>query len=254
MNQSQFQHKLNMFTKNGKEAEAQEVLNQIGYDIAALDACHEQLLTWRRLRKDAKSLMGEQKEATETERMARARAGRLAKKFRKTARVLFKDDEPVLTKLGLFPSIWGSNGKQPANGSAPAGPDGSGADQTEPAPTNGSSQGSGGPSMSTAAVIDRWRMTLEGALGLDEVHLTRLAGRGWSIAAMTEALQAVEAYADSDIDQAQKIKAQRQTVAEGRALKIELENWYKEARSLTLLALEDLPPDQAARLKKLLGL
>jgi hypothetical protein len=251
MNQTQLQHKLNKFTRNGKDAEAQEILARIGYAIAALDACYERLLTWRHLRKEAKRLMGVQKKATAIERRARAVASRLSRKFRKTVRVLFKDDEPVLTRLGLYPSIWSSNGKQPANGSAPADSD---ADPVEPEQTNGSSQSRRNPSMSTAAVIDRWRMTLEAALDLEEEHLARLAERGWGIDEITEALQAVEAYADSDLDQPQKVTAQRETAASARALKEELKQWYTEARSLTLLAIDDLPPDQAARLKELLGL
>lgn len=251
MNQTQLQHKLNKFTKNGKDAEAQEILARIGYAIAALDACYERLLTWRHLRKEAKRLMGVQKKSTAIERRARAVASRLSRKFRKTVRVLFKDDEPVLTRLGLYPSIWSSNGKQPANGSVPADSD---TGEAEPEQTNGSSQSRRNPSMSIAAVIDRWRMTLEGALVLEEEYLARLAERGWDVAEITEALQAVEAYADADLDQTQKVTAQRETAASARVLREELEKWYQEARSLTLLALEDLPPEKAARLKKLLGL
>jgi hypothetical protein len=238
MNQTQLEHKLIKFTRNGKTPEAQDVLEKIGYGIAVLDACYEKLLTWRRRRKETKRLMGVQKEATATEGKARTVAGRLAQKFGKTGRVLFNDDKPVMTKLGLYPSIW-STSKTSVNGSEQ---------------TNGSSQGSSGPSMSTAAVIERWRLTFEAALDLEEVYLDRLAERGWGIAEITEALQAVEAYADADLDQNQKIRARRETQAEATALREELEKWYQEARSLTLLALEDLPPKKAARLKELLGL
>lgn len=251
MNQTQLEHKLIKFTRNGKNPEAQDVLEKIGYGIAVLDARHARVLTWRRLRKEAKRLMGVQKEATATEGKTRAVGGRLAQKFGKTARVLFNDDKPVMTKLGLHPSIWSSSGKAPVNGSAP---NGSSTDPAGPEQANGSSQGSSGPSMSTAAVIERWRLTLEAALDLEEVYLARLAERGWGIDEITEALQAVETYAEADLDQNQKIRARRETQAEAIALREELETWYKEARSLTLLALEDLPPKKAARLKELLGL
>lgn len=253
MNQIDLQDKLHTFITNGKEPEAQSVLDKIGYGIAALDACSERLLGWRQFRKNAKGLMGAQKKATRLERKARQIIEALARKFRRIARILFKDNEPVLTELGLFPSPWSGNGKASSNGAAPSQNDGSDTGQAEPVESNGSGRRRR-PSMRTAAVIDRWRMMFAKALDLEEEHLARLSERGWSIERITEALQAVETYAEADIDQEQKIKTQRAEVAAAREVRIELEKWYNEARSVTLVALQDLPSDQEARLKEMLGL
>lgn len=251
MKQAELQHKIRIFTRNGKSDEAQAVLAGIGYDPPALDAAIERLQNWRRSRRQVQSLLAAQKRATQAEREAYLAARNAATKFKRTARLLFKGNEPVLTELGLYPPLHSSNGNGHTNGATPA--NGSDGSLAEPAYSNGNGQRSR-PSFSTAATIDRWQMLFEKALDLAAEHQTLLAQRGWPAGEITSALSLVETYAGADIDQQQKVKSYRKALAETAAAAVELRDWYQTARGLTRAALAGLPPEEQAELKKLLGL
>jgi len=104
----------------------------------------------------------EKKKATEAEAEARGAASAMTTQFKRTVRRVFKGNIPVLTEVGLYPSLWRTT-------------------------RNGNDNGRrSGPSKSTAAVLDRRRMLF----GKGQ----ELAERGWSLEEITEGANLVEAH------------------------------------------------------------
>ncbi|HEX9922215.1 MAG TPA: hypothetical protein VGD99_06110 [Anaerolineae bacterium] len=248
MKQSELQHRLKTLIKNGKSAEVQAILEPLGYGPAVLDEAGQKRLDWNRLRRLADDLLAVQKKATELEEEVENAASSLATKFKRVGRRMFKHDKPALTRLGLYPPRW-SSAKKPVNGTA------NDPDQGEPAAeTANGSRRPRRPSFSTSAKADRWQMLFSKALELPEEDRDRLTERGWTTERLTEAVALVEAYAEADIDQQQKIQAYNEAVSAASAAAAELEAWYKEARGYILAEIDDLPPKKRARIKRLLGL
>jgi len=254
MNERELKKKVRIFVTNGKDAEAQDVLKKLGFGPEELDAYRERLGVLNRHGRMAKGLLAEQKAATAREDEIEREGDRLDQSFRKTANLIFKEDEPTLTSMGLYPPLWRGSGQSQSNGTAAEPTNGTEESEAEPAPANGRPRSRRGPSKSGEAKRERWRLMLEGALELEEAHQARLAKRGWPKEQIEAALQVVEAFEQADTEQTHKTKAYRKELAAARAVRQELEAWYSEARGLTLQALKYLPEDKAKRLKRLLEL
>jgi hypothetical protein len=242
MKQSDLQHRVKILTKHGKSAEAQKILEPLGYGPAVLDQASDDLINWNGLRRESSDLLAAQKQATDIQEEAEVVARNITTKFKRTGRRVFKNNEPALTQIGLYPPLW-SRPKKSTNGTA------AGQTEADPANANGNR-----PSFSTSAKIDRWMAHFANALELSEVELALLAERGWTTERLTEALALVEAYAEADIDQKQKVKAYEDTASAASAAAAALEAWYMEARGYILAEIADLPPKERARIKRLLGL
>ena len=93
-------------TTNGQLPQAQAVIAQVGYGPEALSAGATILQEWLTHRNQSKVLLSEQKKATQAQKQAQYAAKKEMSNLAQTARLLFSDDEPVLTSLGLgvFPS------------------------------------------------------------------------------------------------------------------------------------------------------
>lgn len=247
MKQSELQHRIKILTKHGKTEEAQEILAPLDCGPAMLDQFKADLLDWNNTRRLVKELMRQQKQATQDQEAAHDAASILVTKFKRAARLIFKNNEPVLTLLGLYPPL--SKTKKSTNGTTAD----AGQSETELEQTNGNGY-IRRPSYSTAAKIDRWHMMFSKALELSEADLALLAKRGWTTERLAEALALVEAYAEADIDQQQKIKDQREAASAASAAADALETRYLEMRSHIKAEIADLPPKKRARIEELLGL
>jgi len=172
----------------------------------------------------------EKKKATEAEAEARGAASAMTTQFKRTVRRVFKGNIPVLTEVGLYPSLWRTTRNGNDNGRRSS------------------------PSKSTAAVLDRRRMLFGKGQELAEEDQARLAERGWSLEEITEGANLVEAHAQADIIHTQKEGAHAAAMSAASAAAAELEKLYIEARGYAKDALAKLPPKKRARLEKLLGL
>src|SRR3989304_462011 len=135
LTQAELERKVEVFTANGKQPGAQAVIGKVGYTPPKLD---EQAALLGRIRLGHSTVpdaLKGQKQATATEAAAREAASKEITSLSDTCRIVYKDDEPTLTALGLttqYETVKGPDG-QPTGTVA------------------------GGPSEATADVIARWR-------------------------------------------------------------------------------------------------
>lgn len=281
--QAQLQDKVSLLVSNGRLDEVTPLLTGVGYGPENLDEGGLKLQSWLAHRDLAQKLLMAQKMATQAEKDTKKAAGAEVSQFKETARVVFEDNEAVLTRLYLYSPRKKANGSSsekeaPANGgtasssgnktalallsgSAQVSTTTATATSTETSTeaaseTNGSDkkQGKRNDSRTKAALVADWRRTLAAALGLEEAYQVQLAEAGWPLERLEMAAAQVETYAGAAIAQTKAIRDHdAQMVIAGEA-EGDLRAWYSRARRLARLALKKADPKDRTRLKQLLGL
>lgn len=230
--QAKFQHKMKIFTINGKLAQAQAIIAPIGYTPAVLDAGDALLDTWIALLADIKELLSAQKKSTNQERAALKVADKEATLFADTVRTLFAGNTPVLTALGLLPQY-----------------------ETVVDPETGEShQVAVRPSRATADMVARWSLMFTNALTLDAGVKAILAAAGWDDARLTAGLGLVTTFANADVAQQQAISAYQAKLADAHAAEAQVREWYRVGSGLCRLAIKKSDPANLEQLLELLGL
>lgn len=158
-------------------------------------------------------------------------------------RILFGQDEPLLTSLGLRPHRNGSNGHSESNGA------GNGAE-----PANGKASPRLRHSRSAAETIARWRLLLTNAQAINGEHGTQLAAHGWNAARLEAAAALVEGYVAAEMNQQQQVQAYQAELSAAKEAEMALRHWYDQATRLSKLALQHSHPATQAQLQELLGL
>ncbi|MFN8460128.1 MAG: hypothetical protein U0401_36675, partial [Anaerolineae bacterium] len=168
--QSKLQHHVHMLVINGQLPQVQSALAGVGYDAAGLEAGGGLLQAWLAGQARVKSVLANQKRATQAEREARQAAQAEINRFSQTVRILFGQDEPLLTSLGLRPHRTRSNGH----------PEGSNGANGSTEPTNGKAAHHLRRSRSAAETIAYWRLLLTNAQTINGQHGAHLAAHGWN--------------------------------------------------------------------------
>lgn len=249
LTQAELNRHMEVLIKNGKLPQVEPVFTSVGYGPEELDVGAQLLHTWRDRQAQAKTLLYAQKAATQAEHAARAATEKEVSDFKATARALFRDNELVLSLLGLS--------RRRSYGSV-------GTVETDPLETeengtgeDGNGNGNGyarSTSRSTAAVITSAQQLFANALRLGEAELTLLARAGWDVERMNAAVEQIEAYVVAEtaqLDAMQAYLAERTAVREAEA---ELRRWRSQLVKLIRVALKRLDPDNRERLEMLLML
>lgn len=241
--QSKLQHHVHMLVTNGQLPQAQSAIANVGYDAAGLAAGQAMLQSWLASQARAKTLLANQKRATQAEREARQTAHAEIKRFSQTVRILFGQDEPLLTSLGLRPHRSGSNGHSESNGA-----------DCRAEPANGKASSRSRHSRSTAETIARWRLLLTNAQAINGEHGSQLAAHGWNATRLAAAAALVEGYVAADMNQQQQIQAYQAELTTAKEAETTLRQWYGQATRLSKLALQQTNPATQEQLQELLGL
>jgi hypothetical protein len=245
-NQSQIQRQVEILVTNGKLEQAQAILATISYDPAVLETGQALLQAWLTYKIRAQALLAEQKQATQAQQEALRQAQAELTHLSETVRVLFSQDQVVLTSLGLLPrrSSNGSNGTEPAPDETGDGTEGS----------NGNGQVRSGLTRSLAGLVARWRLPVANISTLSEAQQAELNAAGWSAGRVAAASELVEACAAADTAQQQKIQTYRAGAVTAREAETALRHWSSQAARLTRLAIRTADPDDREQLHELLGL
>jgi hypothetical protein len=238
--QPHLERSVEILINNGGLPQAQSAIASVGYNLEALQQAAALLDTWRDGLTQAQTLLTGQKRATQAEYEARRAARKEVSRFTCTVRTLFGRDETILRSLGL-------RSPRPANG---AGETNGAAENNGHSAENGATR----PSQSAAATIVRWRRMFANAQNLEETQKTRLAIAGWPAERIASAAALVEAFAQADTRRQETIQTYRAQVAIAKAAELELRQWYKEARQLVRLAIEQADPEGKEQLRNLLTL
>lgn len=239
LNQPELQHHVEILVNNGKLPETQVTLAEVGLDPAVFDEGASILEMWQQSRRQAKAVLADQKRATRAEKTARRAAQQKMTDLKRTARVLFADDEPVLTSLGLHRPRHRRNGT---------------GDATETAANGNGHKANGYQSQSTAAVLDRWRILVGNAQTLEQPQLDSLALAGWGSEQLVAAADLVEAFAAAAVAQQDRIKDYRAEMAKARQLEQQVRQWRRRVVGLIKVAMKRLDSDHEAQLRSVLGL
>ena len=232
LTQAQLERKVEVFTTNGKQPGAQAVIGKVGYAPPKLD---EQAALLGRIRLGHSTVpdaLKGQKQATAAEAAAREAANKEILSLSGTCRIVYKDDEPTLTALGLttqYETVKGPDG-QPTSTAAVR------------------------PSEDTAGVIKRWRSRVDVAASLAPDKAALLNAAGWSTARVTATKALVEAFAKADTDQQAAIQTYQQLSDKQTADLEALRAWYTTAAALCKRAIKDADPDNHQQLMELLEL
>lgn len=147
-------------------------------------------------------------------------------------RILFANDEPTLTALGLLTKY-----------------------ETIVDPETGEEkQQAIQGSKATADVIARWRQRLTNTIALEASLKAQLATAGWTATRLTTAQTLVEAFATADIAQQDATQNYQQASAQYKEDEAALRQWYARARNLCTIAIKDIDPKNQQNLRELLGL
>lgn len=244
ISQSKLQHHVHMLVTNGQLSPAQTALAQVGYDLTALAAGEALLQTWLAGQARVKTLLADQKRATQAEHEARQMAQAEINRFCQTVRILFGQDEPLLTLLGLWPRRTGTNSSSSKNGEP----------TSRGEPVNGKPKPRVHYSRSTAQTIARWRLLLTNAQTINGAHQAQLAGCGWTSTRLTAAAALVENYVAAELNQQQQVQAYQAEAGRVKEAELALRRWYDQATRLSKLAIQQTSPAQQGQLKELLGL
>lgn len=245
LDQSQLQRQVEIFSINGKQPAAQNILAGIGYDIAALDAFQLALQDWLTLKTAALVLLAAQKEASQVEMKARQAVQAEMSSLTQTLRLLFKHNPAVMTSLGLL--IHHANNSGPVESAA-----GDTASAAEPGQGNHSSHS--GTSNRLAVKLAKWRLLLTNLPTLTEAQRAELTQAGWGPERIVAAANLVEACATADTVQKQKIQAYRAAAAAAHEAEMALRKKFSKATQLVRLAIKQADPTNREWLKGLLGM
>jgi hypothetical protein len=270
LTQAEVQRKIEQFINNGRKAEAQVVLAEMGYGPEALDEGQAMLDGWRASQVRRLTLRTRQKQATLAEKAAEEAAAFEIGALRDTIWGLFHDDQPLLTTLGLGPrrKVVRPNGPgtEPANGTENQLPPGT--DQTATSdqrqlvtatpstaePTEGSHPIRRRRTGRVARLIVEWDLCLAHVEALPETHHARLAQRRWTRERLTRAGGLVRAVGETDDLQQQRVAEHQAQVKLCQQQEQEMRRWYALAGRLGRRAAKRLPPDQAAEFRAMLGI
>lgn len=237
LSQPQLQHQVQMLVTNGQLSEVQTALAPIGYNLASLAAGETLLQSWLTSRARVKTLLAEQKRATQAEHQARQAAQAEVQRFCQTVRILFGRDEPLLTALGLW--------SRPNPGEATASGE----------PVNGKAKPRPRRPRRAAETMAQWRLLVTNAQTINGGQEVHLAGHGWNATRLTAAAALVESYVAAEMNQQQQAQAYQAEVSAAQAAETALRQWYYQAARLAKLALQQSgSPAQQGQLKELLGL
>lgn len=232
LSRSQLVRQAEIFITNGAKPEAQAVIAGVGYAPAALSDGQTLVNTVKTGQARTKELLAAQKSATRAEKNARQAAQKEMASLSETARLLFANDEPTLTSLGLQTQY-----------------------ETVIDPETGESkQQAVPPSQATAEVISRWRQLVINVTKLDAGQVAALAAAGWGSARITAAAALVETFANTDTNQQDAIQDYQEASAQYQADMEALRGWYGRARQLSGRAIKDADPTNQQNLRELLGL
>ncbi|HMQ54226.1 MAG TPA: hypothetical protein PKE64_24260 [Anaerolineae bacterium] len=241
--QAQLKRQLEIILTNGKLPVAQEVIELVGYNVQALDEVSGMLHSWDTHQARTKTLLLEQKQATQAEATTREAAQQQVNQFSRTAKVLFRKDEAVLQSLGLKAARV-RNGV--AHGSE------NGAELEESGSGNGTAPVRRSTSKAAAATIDRWRQMFIVAQGLAEPYREQLAQTGWPAERLAQALALVETWAEVDNRQQEAFQAYRANLKTAMALETQLRDWLSGFRQLTRVAIQQGDPEDQVQLRELM--
>lgn len=232
LSRSQLVRQAEIFITNGAKPEAQAVIAGVGYAPTALSDGQTLVTAVKTGQAHTKELLAAQKSATRAEKDARKAAQKEMVSLSETARLLFADDEPTLTSLGLQTQY-----------------------ETVIDPETGESiQQAVAAPQATAELISRWRQLVTNAERLEAGQLAALAAAGWGSTRVTAAAVLVEAFADADTNQQDAIQDYQEASAQYQADIEALRGWYGRARQLSSLAIKDADPTNQQNLRELLGL
>lgn len=238
LSQSELQHKVEILVTNGKLPKAQAIVAGVGYDPTGLATGEDLLQAWRDHKNQARAMLAAQKKATQAQATAREAAHDEVRSLSQTLQILFGNDETLLTSVGLFKRRYNGTGDDPEP-----------AENGEP-----SKRRPARPSRSIAATIARWRLLVTNVQDLDEPYQSRLAQAGWRAERIAATAELIEAYAEANTHQQQKIQAHRAASAAAQTTEAELRRWYQQAARLSKLAIQQTDPENQKQLKVLLGL
>lgn len=230
LSQSKLQRRVEVFVLNGLLPQAQGILAGIGYDPLGLDAGSVMLTNWIAMRSQVKASLSEQKQATNAEEAAREAAHNEVGSLIKTIRILFGDDEVVMTALGLQ-TQYETVGEPGEETTAPV-----------------------RPSEATADVIARWRLLMTNMQTLDAGQQALLTGAGWTTDRLMATTSLVEAYAAADTAQQEAIHTYHGMVNQAKDTELALRDWYSKAARLSKVAIKTADPNNKTELLELLGL
>ena len=236
LSQSKVQRSIEILTTNGQLPQAQAVIAQVGYGPEALSAGATILQEWLTHRNQSKVLLSEQKKATQAQKQAQYAAKKEMTNLAQTARLLFSDDEPVLTSLGLLTRYESIEVKEDATGEV----------RTQSVAKR--------LSRSTADMIDRWRLLITNAQALGEEEKMLLANAGWTAERLTAAQTLVEAYATADTQQQQAVQVNKTQSALANEALQNMRTWYSRASRLIKLAIKTSDAERREKLEDLLAL
>ncbi len=232
LTQAQLEHKVEVFTANGQQAKAQAVIGKVGCTPPILTE-HATLLARIRLgHSTVPDALSVQTQATLTEAAAREAANTEIASLSDTCRIVYKDDEPTLTALGLtthYETVKGSDGQPTGTVVAR-------------------------PSESTAETLKRWRSRVDVAAKLAPEKAALLSAANWGADRLTALNGLVEAFATADIDQQSAIQTYQQLSAQQTADIEALRAWYTSAAALSKRAIKDADPKNHQQLLELLEL
>jgi len=232
LSQSQLVRQAEIFVTNGAKSEAQAVIAAVGYGPTALSDGQALVDAVKVGQAQTKEQLAAQKSATQAEKKARLAAHKEIASLTDTARLLFADDGPALTLLGLQTQY---------------------VTVTDPA-TGETEQQAARASESAAETIRRWRQLAANAPQLGTEQAAALTAAGWGAARVTAVAALVEAYAAADTAQQSAIQLYQKTSGEYTADTEALRAWYNRARQLCGRAIQDVDPGNQQNLRELLGL
>lgn len=232
LSQSQLVRQAEIFVTNGAKPAAQAVIASVGYGPTVLSEGQELVSAVKTGQALTKEQLAAQKNATQAEKKARLAAQKETTSLAETSRLLFADDGPALTLLGLqtqYVTI-----ADPVTGAT--------AQQAVQA------------RRTTAEAISRWRQLVKNTPQLKPDQIAALTAAGWGEGRITAVATLVEAYASADTAQQSAIQTYQQTSAQYQTDVETLRTWYSRARQLCALAIKDKDPGNQQNLRELLGL
>lgn len=221
-----------IFTTNGLKPEAQAVIAAIGFTPTEIGLGAAKVAAMIAARNDKVARDATKRKATQAEKKAFEEAQRVATQLAETCRILFADNPPALTLLGLQTRYETVTNEETGESKKVA---------------------TRGP-RTTAAYIGQWRQLFYGAEHLIPEEKAELTGVGWTSASLTASMALVDAYATADTAQQSAIQQAEAASATLKRAFDDLVQWYTRARRLSLIALKSADPTNSQNLIELLGL
>lgn len=232
LTQAELQRKMELFIDRGKTPQAQAVLALISYVPSTLDAGLVLLRDWQLLQQQTVILRTEQKNATRAEADCRKAVEREAVSLTETVRIVFGQNDPILTSLGVqrhYQTIPGTETEEPKMKAVR-------------------------PVVNTSENLARWRLLFANAQVLPTTHQTELTNAGWPLTRIVAGASLAERYAKADNEQKSAIQAYQAASVKAKAAETAVKQWYTRASGLARIAIKKADPTNQQQLLELLGL